>query len=87
MSGFVISRDLINAGTEYDRTGRDYGAPALDGYPVSFRLYDDDNELYYEGHATCQAGAELAHDWGQSDAGVTNSQIRLPFGVWQAFIG
>jgi hypothetical protein len=49
--------------------------------PYEFRLYDDDNVLYYEGRCgdITNVSAELAfapQDWAMNDAGCTSTKYR-----------
>jgi hypothetical protein len=47
------------------------------GYTEPFKLYDDDDELYYSGrlHLDCE-DEFCALDWGMADSGTTYCKIR-----------
>lgn len=49
------------------------------GYTVPFKLYDDDDELYYSGrlHEDCE-DEFVALNWGMYDSGCTYCTIRNP---------
>jgi len=49
--------------------------------PYEFRLYDDDNVLYYEGRCgditkACEEEAFGPQDWAMNEAGVTTTEYR-----------
>ena len=92
MRGFIIQVDHLSAGEKHDRTGRIVSfddqpitPEAAARFPVRFKAFDDDGELYYEGRCTDDEsdprnpGFEdvwLAYQWMQNDAGVTSLMIR-----------
>ena len=52
---------------------------------LKFRLYDDDDILYYEGIAYDEFSVEAAYDYWQVDSGVTHSTI-YQNGEWVDYI-
>jgi hypothetical protein len=98
MRGFRIDRDLLTeeqggvgiAGYEAN-AWRD-GTPIAEGPVVSFRLFDDDGELYYEGvfgdaedeNGDTQYDAVL--NFGEYDAGCTTVKVKRN-GAWTQEIG
>ena len=56
---------------------------------VKFRLYDDDDECYYEGwlhdDESCE-NQENALKWGEGDSGCTTIRVKRD-GAWEIEIG
>ena len=48
---------------------------------ISFRMYDDDGELYFTGECTDQCFCPL--DWGRADSGATEIKYQQPDGEWE----
>jgi hypothetical protein len=75
-------------GSEFDRTDsvvfdtRDpHGADGIVAI-VPFRLYDDDDELYYEGEVTDDRALEELMSWAMQDSGCTRLDVKRG-GVWR----
>ena len=88
---FTILRDLLDepspAVARFD-AHTEWTPEALEAaYPVRFKLYDDDGELYFCGRAVSVDAVEDAHDWGTWYAGTTTSRYMDDRGAWQPFIG
>lgn len=101
----IIDKDFINEGDpEFDRTGTvlnetplhgiekvmgvDPAIPAGDNF-VTFRLFDDDGELYYEGRLTDDSECEnqsAALRFGEADTGCTTILVNRN-DVWTQEIG
>lgn len=70
---WIITKDVLSAGTEYDRTGKARGIIA-GGQPTErFRLLDDDAEPYYYGRRTNEDDTCL--DWAMNDSGCTMLEV------------
>lgn len=85
---FIIIRDMLSE--QFGQTPTSRLAPADFGkYPIGFRLFDDDGELYFLGLAQDTDAVEEAHYWGQMNYGTTYSEIqeKIPGGPWTSFIG
>lgn len=78
--GDIIDRD--RSGAVIIRTGGEltHTEPTL----LDVRLYDDDDELYYEAIATDDALEDL-FDWAQRDSGVTKLDVKRD-GEWKVEI-
>ena len=87
MRGFSITQDLLDGGTEDSVVGRVIdtwadGSLIAEGPVVRFRLYDDDDNLYYEGvfgdiddgRGDTQYDAVL--NWGKWMAGCTYIKVK-----------
>lgn len=55
------------------------------GKDVRVKVYDDDNNLYYEAVCDSETSAEAFHDWSMYDSGTTSSKIKTN-GKWENFI-
>ncbi|MDH5523046.1 MAG: hypothetical protein OEY01_03450 [Desulfobulbaceae bacterium] len=82
MTYFIVDKDLIDDGL---LNGRTYGGEqAPEGVePTRFRLYDDDNILYFEGRAWLRpddSGFEMQDSLGYS-YGCTSTKL-LEKGKW-----
>lgn len=89
---WIITKDHLDGSNEdFNRTG--YGTiKSIDEIPadkrIPFKLYDDDNELYYTGIAETGAcdteeGFEPL-DWAMCDAGCTEIKYRnKTTGIWE----
>ena len=83
--GWVIDKDLLYASdTSFtDRTGHRSYAFREGEDMVTFRLFDDDGELYYEGRIAQhwldgeEALAFAPLDWARADAGCTRMDFFL----------
>lgn len=93
--GWIIDRDLLfeSEGDGRDETGT-VGPSGFEGDPASFdikfRMYDDDDELYYEGRMNQDAMDDgFAEGWGDplDDFGTPNAGCtRLDYledGTWK----
>jgi hypothetical protein len=75
-----IDRDYISDGDRPSAVGTRQGQP--EGDTFSFRLRDDDGEVYYHGVADDRheddedGGLYLALKWGEWYAGATDLQVR-----------
>jgi hypothetical protein len=85
-----ITQDYINREPEdrkFNRVGTEGpGNPEADtSLPLSitFRLKDDDGQVYYGGKAANEESLELAFDFGIADAGCTALEVKVqPDGCW-----
>jgi hypothetical protein len=88
MAKWVITADHI-CGKVTD----DFSLPSRVGYgnfkgdpnelPHEFKLYDDDNELYYEGRCSSDESFQPL-DWAEGDAGCTYIKYKNPkTGTWE----
>ena len=73
----------------WDGFGSNPKLEELDGKVKRFRLYDDDNELYYEGWLFDDDEAivqTIVLDWGKHDSGCTTIKL-WQNGKWEQIIG
>jgi hypothetical protein len=78
---WMIDHDYIDHG---DNSAVGTGQGELDGETFTFRLLDDDGEVYYHGVADASAaeddeldgGLYIALKWGEGYAGCTDLQVR-----------
>ncbi len=77
--GWVITRDYIDedraVGVMGPR-GCTFAKEDIAANGVQFRMYDDDNELYYEGYLIGGEGFEPLDDYGTPSAGCTYIQYK-----------
>lgn len=71
---FVIVRDRLDKTT---RPLKEIIALRKEGYTVFFKLYDDDDILYYDGYMKANILDEFCPlDWGAWNSGCTRMDIR-----------
>jgi hypothetical protein len=78
MHGWVITKDHIDAGTYKATPKPSDWVKFIKENGTPFRLYDDDGELYYEGHFVMtddHTGFEPL-DWAMGNAGCTEIRYR-----------
>ncbi len=79
--GWIITKDYLE-GDDFEETSFGVAGPRdipdkmlddlIDGNGEKFRLYDDDNELYYQGRIIGDFdGFEPLDDYGEGNAGCT----------------
>ena len=74
---FAITQDHLN--DEHANSLATVSRLKALGYTHHFRLYDDDDELYYSGYLYNEIEDEFeALDWGMADSGCTYTTIRNP---------
>lgn len=84
MAEWIITKDFINEGEEFNRAMNSYSSEnakelLTDENAHTFRMYDDDGELYYEGlcsDADSEEAFEPLDDFGEPDAGCTEIRYK-----------
>lgn len=82
-NNWIITKDHIS----YDQNDVGTGNPNILNAPdkIPFKMYDDDNELYYEGFMVSDMGESLFNpldDFGMPNAGCTKIEI-FNNGKWE----
>lgn len=73
---WIITKDHISDGADVDVEGPRNPDKTLRTNPATFRLYDDDNNLYYEGMLYGEfEGFEPLEDYGTPNAGCTKMML------------
>lgn len=73
-TNFVIVRDLLG---KRSRPLKEIIALRKEGYTLFFKLYDDDDILYYDGYMKSDIEDEfIPLDWAMCDSGCTSMSIR-----------
>lgn len=81
-AAFVITKEHLSPGSEFiDATPEQVKQIKADGFTAHFKLYDDDDELYYSGYLKGNlAGSEEAFapldNYGEPNAGCTLIKYR-----------
>ncbi len=83
--GWIITEDII--GTSSEGVTGPRGCVFTDEQlraGTRFKMYDDDNILYYEGCIVGEySGDEPLMDYGMPNAGCTRITLRMPDGSWE----
>ena len=78
-----ITKDLISNGGDVGQQGPYNLDPELDTNKTPFRMYDDDDELYYEGNLYGEFDCfEPLDDFGMPNAGATSIKVKEKNGRW-----
>jgi hypothetical protein len=81
---WIITKDIIDGGNCERTCSRDYDGSEL-SFP--FRMFDDDDNLYYEGLSDDNDSEEAfapLDDFGMGNAGCTSIQYKnLKSGLWE----
>jgi hypothetical protein len=79
--GVLMSATVLTLPPKGDPTRRAAKEAYVATLPYEFRLFDDDNVLYYEGRcgditSACEEEAFGPQDWAMNEAGVTTTEYR-----------
>lgn len=87
---FVITHDHLDPGMQFaDATPEQIEAIKADGFTVKFKMYDDDDILYYSGYLlTKYEGSETAFapldDYGSPNAGCVDIRYKEKDGLYHS---
>lgn len=77
---WIIDKDLLNSDLpDCNMNGRTFGKYVPQKSDIKFKLYDDDDELYYCGRMSAEQFDKNPFaplDWGMSYAGTTYMKVR-----------